>query len=323
MGTGAWGTVFCHLLDRNLTNVRLWGNDAELMHSLQETRTNPKYHPELRFSNSLIVASDPNQALQGAEIVCLAIPAQRLRENLEMWAKHIPADAVVVSLIKGIERNTQFRVSEIVAEFINNSFAVISGPNLATEIAQGQPAAATIAAQTEDVAKAIQQTLSTSNFRLYRSIDVIGVEVAGTVKNIVAVGVGIAIGMGFGENVQSAILTRGLAEMAELGAAMGARSETFLGLAGIGDLIATSQSPLSRNRSFGQLLGAGLATTTALDQVGQTVESLKSAEPIMQLASKYSLNLPLLRAISLILKGELTANSLMEVFLTTELTAEI
>ena len=314
MGTGSWGTVFAKLLDENLIPVNLWGSNPELLVEIAATRTNPKYHPELKFSKMLNVASNPKIALQDAQLVVLAMPAQRLRINLNEWAADIGSDAIVVSLIKGLEHDSGKRVSEVVAEFIPNKFAVISGPNLSSEIAAGQFAAATVASADSETALLVQQLCSSEKYKLFRTNDVTGVEVAGTTKNIIALATGIIIGLGLGENSQAAIMTRGLAEMVRIGVAVGGHHETFLGLAGIGDLIATSQSAYSRNRSFGVLVGEGKSISTAMSLIGQTVEAMKSTEPILQIAQKHHISVPIISHVANILNGKYSASSMLEVF---------
>jgi glycerol-3-phosphate dehydrogenase (NAD(P)+) len=314
MGTGSWGTVFAKLLDENLIPVNLWGSNPELLVEIAATRTNPKYHPELKFSKMLNVASNPKIALQDAQLVVLAMPAQRLRINLNEWAADIGRDAIVVSLIKGLEHDSGKRVSEVVAEFIPNKFAVISGPNLSSEIAAGQFAAATVASADSETALLVQQLCSSEKYKLFRTNDVTGVEVAGTTKNIIALATGIIIGLGLGENSQAAIMTRGLAEMVRIGVAAGGHHETFLGLAGIGDLIATSQSAYSRNRSFGVLVGEGKSISTAMSIIGQTVEAMKSTEPILQIAQKHHISVPIISHVANILNGKYSASSMLEVF---------
>ena len=314
MGTGSWGTVFAKLIDENLIPVNLWGSNPELLVEIAATRTNPKYHPELKFSKMLNVASNPKIALQDAQLVVLAMPAQRLRINLNEWAADIGRDAIVVSLIKGLEHDSGNRVSEVVAEFIPNKFAVISGPNLSSEIAAGQFAAATVASADSETALLVQQLCSSEKYKLFRTNDVTGVEVAGTTKNIIALATGIIIGLGLGENSQAAIMTRGLAEMVRIGVAAGGHHETFLGLAGIGDLIATSQSAYSRNRSFGVLVGEGKSISTAMSIIGQTVEAMKSTEPILQIAQKHHISVPIISHVANILNGKYSASSMLEVF---------
>lgn len=314
MGTGSWGTVFAKLLDENLIPVNLWGSNPKLLVEIAATRTNPKYHPELKFSKMLNVASNPKIALQDAQLVVLAMPAQRLRINLNEWAADIGPDAIVVSLIKGLEHDSGKRVSEVVAEFIPNKFAVISGPNLSSEIAAGQFAAATVASADSETALLVQQLCSSEKYKLFRTNDVTGVEVAGTTKNIIALATGIIIGLGLGENSQAAIMTRGLAEMVRIGVAAGGHHETFLGLAGIGDLIATSQSAYSRNRSFGVLVGEGKSISTAMSLIGQTVEAMKSTEPILQIAQKHHISVPIISHVANILNVKYSASSMLEVF---------
>ena len=314
MGTGSWGTVFAKLIDENLIPVNLWGSNPELLVEIAATRTNPKYHPELKFSKMLNVASNPKIALQDAQLVVLAMPAQRLRINLNEWAADIGRDAIVVSLIKGLEHDSGKRVSEVVAEFIPNKFAVISGPNLSSEIAAGQFAAATVASADSETVLLVQQLCSSEKYKLFRTNDVTGVEVAGTTKNIIALATGIIIGLGLGENSQAAIMTRGLAEMVRIGVAAGGHNETFLGLAGIGDLIATSQSAYSRNRSFGVLVGEGKSISTAMSIIGQTVEAMKSTEPILQIAQKHHISVPIISHVANILNGKYSASSMLEVF---------
>ena len=262
----------------------------------------------------LNVASNPKIALQDAQLVVLDMRAQRLRINLNEWAADIGRDAIVVSLIKGLEHDSGKRVSEVVAEFIPNKFAVISGPNLSSEIAAGQFAAATVASADSETVLLVQQLCSSEKYKLFRTNDVTGVEVAGTTKNIIALATGIIIGLGLGENSQAAIMTRGLAEMVRIGVAAGGHHETFLGLAGIGDLIATSQSAYSRNRSFGVLVGEGKSISTAMSIIGQTVEAMKSTEPILQIAQKHHISVPIISHVANILNGKYSASSMLEVF---------
>lgn len=314
MGTGSWGTVFAKLLTENQQQVKFWGSDSEVISELISTGRNPKYQSEIHFDKLLIPTGDAATALNGAKLVCLAIPAQRLRANLELWSNFVPQDAILLSLIKGLEQETGNRVSQIVKNYLPNSFAVLSGPNLATEIALGQIAAATVAAVESDIAIEIQEMCSSKHFKLFRTTDVVGVELAGTTKNIIALATGIVIGLGLGENAQAAILTRGLAEMAAIGVSAGGKRETFLGLAGIGDLIATSQSPHSRNRSFGVFLGKGMSLAAAKTEIGQTVEAMKSTDPILRLAIEHKIEVPIISHVAQILSGQRPAESILEVF---------
>ncbi len=314
MGTGSWGTAFTKLLDQNQQQVNFWGNNQQVINDIEASRSNSKYLPNIHFTERISAISDPAIALADVQLIALAIPMQRLRSNLESWAKFVPPEAIILSLIKGIEHNSGKRVSDLVSEFLPNSFSVLSGPNLAAEIADGQIAAATIAATDESVAIAVQEMCSSNSFKLFRTTDVIGVEIAGTTKNIIALATGIVIGLGLGENAQSAIITRGLAEMAAIGVAAGGKRDTFLGLAGIGDLIATSQSPHSRNRSFGVLLGQGHSVTTAKAEIGQTVEAMQSTQPILTFAKNHNLVVPIIEQVAQILAGVIPAESILEIF---------
>ena len=314
MGTGSWGTVFTKLLDQNQQRVQFWGNNSEVIDDVKLTGSNSKYFPNIHFSQRVTATSDPEIALKEVQLVALAVPMQRLRSNLEIWARYVPSDAIILSLIKGIEHNSAKRVSDLVAEYLPNPFSVLSGPNLAAEIADNQSAAATVAAIDESIAICVQEICSSSSFRLFRSQDVTGVEIAGTTKNIIALATGIVIGLGLGENAQAAIITRGLAEMAAIGVASGGNRDTFLGLAGIGDLIATSQSPHSRNRSFGVLLGQGHSVLSAKNEIGQTVEAMQSTQPILTLANSHKLSVPIIEQVAKILSGESQAESILEIF---------
>ncbi len=314
MGAGSWGTAFTKLLEKNGHQINLWGTNQEVIKDLRQSKSNQKYLPNVHFSDLVSPTINAATALTGVKLVALAIPMQRLRENLEIWSKLVPVDAVVLSLIKGIEHDTQLRASELISQYLPNTICVLSGPNLAAEIAADQLAAATVASDTEEDAILVQQVCASTNFKLFRSDDVVGVEIAGATKNIIALATGIVIGMGLGENAQAAILTRGLAEMAAIGVAVGAKRETFLGLAGIGDLIATSQSPHSRNRSFGVLLGQGDEISVAKSAVGQTVEAMHSTYPVLSLAKAKNLNVPIIEQVARILTGTVPAQTILEIF---------
>jgi glycerol-3-phosphate dehydrogenase (NAD(P)+) len=239
---------------------------------------------------------DAATALSDAEIVALVLPAQDLRGNLVQWGAAIPDSALLISLIKGIELGTTLRMSEVVnhvAGIDPARIAALSGPNLASEIVAQQPSATTIACVDEDSARALQQACSNDYFRPYWTTDVVGTEIGGAVKNVIALANGIAVGMGLGENSQASLMTRGLAEMARLGVALGADPLTFQGLAGVGDLVATCQSPLSRNRTFGENLGKGLTVEETIAITRQTCEAYKSCTPIAELARAHGVEMPI------------------------------
>jgi glycerol-3-phosphate dehydrogenase (NAD(P)+) len=296
LGAGSWGTAFSLVLADAGQDVALWGRRAELCEAINRAHENPEYLPGIELPPAVWSTPDPAQALDGAEVVVLAVPSQTLRGNLEGWAPLLPPDAVLVSLMKGIELGTTKRMSEVVAEVTGagpDRVAVVSGPNLAKEIALRQPAASVIACEEEAVAEKLQLTCMTPYFRPYTNPDVVGVELSGAVKNVIALAVGLADGMGFGDNSKASIITRGLAETTRLGMALGADPTTFAGLAGVGDLVATCMSPLSRNRTFGENLGRGQSLEEVIAATRQTAEGVKSCESILALARAHDVDMPI------------------------------
>jgi glycerol-3-phosphate dehydrogenase (NAD(P)+) len=276
--------------------VRLWGRRAELTEAINAKHENPDYLPGIELPRTITATADPTAAAANAELVVLAIPAQELRNNLARWVRLLPANAVVLSLIKGVELGTAKRMSEVVLEVTGirpDRVAVLSGPNLAGEIAQRQPAASVIACTDEEVAARVQALCHTPYFRPYTNTDVVGTELGGAVKNVIAIAVGMADGMGFGDNAKASLITRGLAETARLGAALGADPYTFSGLAGLGDLVATCSSPLSRNRMFGEKLGRGLTVSEIVASTRQVAEGMKSCMSILQLARSHAVDVPI------------------------------
>ncbi len=296
MGGGSWGTAFSIVLADAGNDVALWTREPAAAESITSSRENPRYHPGITLPQAIRATTDPAAALDGAEVVVLAVPSQTLRENLSGWLPHLRPDAVLVSLMKGIELGTTYRMTEVVVEVAqvsHDQVAVVSGPNLAREIAQRQPAATTVACADEAVARMLVDCTTVPYFRPYWTTDVVGTELGGSVKNVIALANGMVVGLGLGENAQASLITRGLAEMTRLGVALGAQPMTFLGLAGIGDLVATCSSPLSRNRSFGELLGQGLSTEEATARSTQTCEGVKSCQPLLQLARAHDVDMPI------------------------------
>jgi glycerol-3-phosphate dehydrogenase (NAD(P)+) len=296
MGIGSWGTAFGMVLADAGNDVVLCGRNDALAKTITRTHQNPQFHPGIALPQSITATSNASEALAAADIVVLAIPSQSLRENLTRWQPLLPADAIVVSLMKGLEVGTLARMSQVIAEVGHVSaarVAVLSGPNLAGEIALRQPAASVVACADLTAAEAIQQASQTEYFRPYTNSDVVGVELGGVVKNVIALATGMAEGMGFGDNSKAAIMTRGLAEMTRLGLAMGAEPMTFMGLAGIGDLVATCSSPLSRNRTFGENLGRGMSMTEVLAITSQTAEGVISSSAVLQLARAHRVDMPI------------------------------
>ncbi|MEV7381591.1 NAD(P)H-dependent glycerol-3-phosphate dehydrogenase [Streptomyces lydicus] len=295
-GTGSWGTAFAMVLADAGCEVTLWGRRAALVDAVNNGRTNPDYLPGVELPASVRATTDPAEAARGAEFTVLAVPSQTLRGNLAEWAPLLPADTVLVSLMKGVELRTAKRMSEVIEEVAKvpaERVAVLTGPNLAKEIAARQPAAAVIACTDEAVARRFQTACHTSYFRPYTNTDVVGCELGGAVKNVIALAVGIATGMGLGDNAKASLITRGLAETTRLGLAMGADAHTFAGLAGMGDLVATCSSPLSRNNTFGTNLGRGMTLQETIAVTKQTAEGVKSCESVLDLARRHGVDMPL------------------------------
>ncbi|RJL25051.1 NAD(P)H-dependent glycerol-3-phosphate dehydrogenase [Bailinhaonella thermotolerans] len=296
LGTGSWGTTFAMVLAEAGTETTLWGRRSEIAEAISERHENPDYLPGIRLPETLTATTDPAKALAGADFVVLAVPSQTLRANLAAWKPLIPPDAVLVSLMKGIERGTCKRMSEVITEVADvpgDRVAVVSGPNLAREIAEHQPATTVVACSDIGTAERLQAACHTQWFRPYTNADVVGAELGGAVKNVIALAVGIAVGMGLGDNARASLMTRGLAEIARLGAALGADQHTFAGLAGMGDLIATCSSPLSRNRTFGENLGRGMTLAEVTEATKQTAEGVKSCESVLALARAHGVEVPI------------------------------
>jgi glycerol-3-phosphate dehydrogenase (NAD(P)+) len=296
MGSGSWGTAFAMVLADAGSDVVVWGRDAGVAADINDNGRNEAYHPGIDLPKRLSATTVAADALAGARLVVLAMPAQVLRANLSTWSDQVESDAVLISLMKGIELGTTKRMSEVICEAASvplDRVAVVSGPNLAREIAERQPAATTVACSDEASARRLQDACTNDYFRPYWTTDVVGTEIGGAVKNVIALANGIAAGMGLGENSQASLITRGLAEMARLGVALGADPLTFQGLAGVGDLVATCQSPLSRNRTFGFNLGRGLTIDETIAVTKQTCEGFKSCQPILALAQAHGVDMPI------------------------------
>ncbi|MER8068632.1 NAD(P)H-dependent glycerol-3-phosphate dehydrogenase [Streptomyces sp. NPDC094034] len=295
-GAGSWGTAFAMVLADAGCEVTVWGRRREVADAINTTRTNPDYLPGFELPMGVRATTDPAEAARGAEFTVLTVPSQTLRGNLAEWATVLPADTVLVSLMKGVELGTAKRMSEVIEEVAKapaERVAVITGPNLAKEIAGRMPAAAVVACRDEDVARRLQAACHTSYFRPYTNTDVVGCELGGAVKNVIGLAVGIADGMGLGDNTKASLMTRGLAETTRLGLAMGADPHTFSGLAGMGDLIATCSSPLSRNHTFGTNLGRGMTLQETIAVTKQTAEGVKSCESVLDLARRHGVDMPL------------------------------
>ncbi|MFE9410852.1 NAD(P)H-dependent glycerol-3-phosphate dehydrogenase [Streptomyces sp. NPDC006704] len=295
-GTGSWGTAFAMVLADAGCDVTLWARRPDIVEAVNSTRVNPDYLPGIELPASVRATTDPAEAAAGADFTVLAIPSQTLRDNLAAWAPLLAPDTVLVSLMKGVELGTAKRMSEVIAEVAkvaDDRVAVVTGPNLAKEIAGRMPAAAVVACREEAVAQRLQAACHTPYFRPYTNTDVVGCELGGAVKNVIGLAVGIADGMGLGDNAKGSLITRGLAETTRLGLAMGADPLTFSGLAGLGDLVATCSSPLSRNHTFGTNLGKGMTLQETIAVTRQTAEGVKSCESVLDLARRHAVDMPI------------------------------
>ena len=314
-GAGSWGTAFSLVLADAGNDVVLWARREELSDAINSEHENRDYLPGVALADSISATHDPEEALAGAGIVVLAVPSQSLRPNLEHWAKHIGDDAVVMSLVKGVELGTLKRMSEVVADVAGlgpERIAVLTGPNLSHEVASRQPAASVVACADEKVAEHLQARCHTPALRLYSNTDVVGCELGGATKNVIALAVGMAHGLGFGDNSTATVITRGLAEIARLGEVLGADPYTVSGLAGLGDLVATCSSPLSRNRSFGEKLGQGMSVEEIAASTRQVAEGVKSCESIKDLARLNGVEMPIVEAVAALVRGETTPHEMLQ-----------
>lgn len=324
-GAGSWGTAFSMVLADGGNDVTIWGRREEVCQTINERRENSDYLPGIELPATICATHDPEKALADADVVVLATPSQSLRENLAEWAPYIPNDAVMVSLMKGVELGTLKRMSEVIAEVTDagpERIAVVSGPNLAKEIARREPAASVVACADEEVAKRLQALCHSPSFRPYTSVDVLGCELGGAYKNVVGLAVGMGVGLGFGDNTTASVITRGLAETARLAMALGANPLTLMGLAGLGDLVATCSSPLSRNRTFGEKLGQGLTTEEIYASTRQVAEGAKSCSSLLALARQTGVDAPIAEHVDAVVAGRLTATDMMQAFIQRDTKAE-
>jgi glycerol-3-phosphate dehydrogenase (NAD(P)+) len=296
LGAGSWGTTFGKLLADAGHEVTVVARRPAVAEAITGGHGNPDYLPGVRLPDGLTATTDPAAALAGADLVVLAVPSQTLRANLSGWAGLIEPDATLVSLMKGIELGTLQRMSEVVVEVTGvpeDRVVVLTGPNLAPEIAAEQPTASVVACTDLGRAGLVQRAVATGYFRPYTNVDVVGCELGGAVKNVIALAYGMASGLGLGDNTKATLVTRGLAETARLGVALGADPRTFSGLAGLGDLVATCSSPLSRNHRFGEHLGRGDTLAEAQAATRQTAEGVKSCRSIRDLARRHGIEMPI------------------------------
>lgn len=329
LGAGSWGTTFAKILgdgakgtDRKIV---LWGRRQEVVDQINDHHRNPRYLSSTELPRNISASTDVAEVLKGAELVVFAVPAQTLREQLRGWAGLLAKDAVVVSLMKGLELGTDARMSQVIEAELGltpDRVVVISGPNLAMEIARQEPTASVVACVDENTAKWAANVCQPSYFRPYTIGDVVGVEIGGIVKNVIALCVGICEGQKVGDNTKASVITRGLAETTRLALALGGKAETLSGLAGLGDLVATCSSALSRNHTAGRMLGEGLTLDEVNNRMTQTAEGIKSGRAVSDLAAKIGVDMPITNAVVGVLEGKLTVDELGPLLLARQLKSE-
>lgn len=315
LGAGSWGTALAKVFADAGNTVSLWARRKELADTIAATRINPDYLDGIELPDAIEPTHDAVAAIDSAQIVIPAVPSQTMRDNLAQWAPHFPADATIVSISKGIETGTYKRMSQVIADVSGvpgDRIAVLTGPNLAREIAEEQPAATVIACTDLNRAKLVQAACATNYLRPYTNIDVVGCEIGGACKNVIALACGMAAGKGLGENTQATLITRGLAEITRLGIQLGADQRTFAGLAGMGDLVATCSSVLSRNRTFGERLGRGMTLAEAREAThGQVAEGVISSKSIYELALDSGVDMPLTQAVYSVCHGDMKVDEMV------------
>lgn len=293
VGDGGWGTALAVLLNRKKLQVCLWGAFPDYLQKIKKTRKNNKFLPGIEIPKAIELSDDLAAVLENAELIVLAVPSQFMRQILKKIKRFNTQNSIILSVAKGLEYKSQKIMSALIKEELNSrKVAVLSGPNIAYEVAQGIPSAAVCASKNKNIAETVQDVLMLNDFRVYTSSDVIGLELAGAFKNIIAIACGISDGLGFGTNTKSALLTRGLVEITRLGTAMGAKHKTFSGLSGMGDLVTTCMSKRSRNRSLGEQLGKGNALKDILNKTEMVAEGITTTKIALSLAKQYKVNMP-------------------------------
>ena len=316
IGAGSWGTALATVLAGKGFQVRIFDVDEQHLHRMEENRENTDYLPGVKLDSNITFAYSNEDAVKDADIVLFSAPAQHFRSAAEAAKPYITDDMLIVNVAKGIERGTHKRLSEIAEDYFNmDRYVVLSGPSHAEEVGRRMPTTVAVASRNPEAELAVQDLFMTDRFRVYTTDDVIGVELGGALKNIIALGAGIADGMGFGDNAKAALMTRGLAEIMRLGEKLGAERETFAGLAGTGDLIVTCTSMHSRNRRCGFLIGEGMAPDEAVKEVGMVVEGMFTAEAAYELAKEVGVEMPITDAIYHVSRGELAASEAIDLLM--------
>jgi glycerol-3-phosphate dehydrogenase (NAD(P)+) len=326
VGAGSWGTAVAQICSVN-AEVVLWARSPELAACIGKQHENPTYLPGIALPESVRATADLAGACEGAEVVVMAVPSHGFRAVLGAAAPAIGGGVPVISLAKGIEQGTRARMTEIVAEVLpghpTDRIGVLTGPNLAREVAEGQPTASVVAVRDDATAAALQQLFMTPTFRVYTNVDVVGCEIAGALKNVIALAVGAAAGLGFGDNTRAALITRGLAELARLGVALGGNPMTFAGLAGMGDLVATCASEKSRNRHVGFELGRGRSLEEITAEMNMVAEGVKTTAAVIELASEYGVDMPIATMVGAVLYEGLQAADMVPALMLREAKPEL
>lgn len=316
IGAGSFGTSLAMLLVSKGHDVSIWGRKKSQMALMRDTLENPHYLPGIKLPRELRIVDEMEDALKDAEIILFSVPAQQFRGVLNTAKDFMSGNEIIVNVAKGIEKGTLLRLSEVAKEIMPEvRYVTLSGPSHAEEVAKALPTTVAVAAEDEELAKMIQNVFNTDRFRVYTNDDIAGVELGGSLKNIIALGAGISDGMGFGDNAKAAMMTRGITEMSRLGIAMGAKPETFSGLTGLGDLIVTCTSMHSRNRRCGIMMGEGKTVEEAKEEIGMVVEGLSTAEAAGALAEKYNIEMPITQCICLMIEGKITAIQAVEILM--------
>ena len=313
LGAGQWGSTMAQVLCDAGNHVLIWGRNQEVVDEINNRHTNAKYLDQNVLPLGLKATSDLMEAFNYSNIYVLAVPAQTLRENLKSWKPLVQPEAMFISTLKGIEVSSMSRMTEIIQEVMETeNVSIITGPNLATELVLRQPAGAVAAAPTVALAEKVKQLFDTPYYRVYTSVDVLGCELAGAIKSVIALAVGVSIGLGYGENTQAMLITRGLNEVARLCAAHNADPLSAAGLAGMGDLVASCGSPLSRNRTFGEVLGRSGSMEQARNEVAKTVEGVASSSAILEIAHRVGIEVPVIEAVADIVSGSITPTQALD-----------
>jgi len=326
LGTGAWGTTLSQIIIDAGNDVLMWGRSQSVVDEINTSHTNGKYLDDVILDSRIRATTDIAEAIDYSDLILLAVPAQTLRENIPLWRDHLTHSKKLISTLKGIEADSFKRMTEIIEEelqFPKENLGLITGPNLAGELILRQPAGAVAASTNSLLVEEMIELLTNPYFRVYPSKDLVGCELAGATKSVIALAVGIAIGLGYGENTQSMIITRGLGEVARFGIGYGANPLTNLGLAGMGDLVASCGSPLSRNRTFGEALGRTGSMQEARAIMPKTVEGVASARAIRELAHRVGVEVPIIEVVSDVVSGLMEPKAAMEHLMTVSLRAEL